>query len=139
MFQGKKDPRHGGVYIDKWHLPGGGTDEGETLDHAVIREVLEETGIDITPYERVLIDELGGGESQATDKATGEMVLIKMTFNVFEVTIHDKNADEIAVHLNDDLAEFKWVAEGEFDRSELTPPSITLFERLGYLPKETIR
>ncbi|SDZ41247.1 mutator mutT protein [Evansella caseinilytica] len=37
----KKDPKRG------WELPGGHVEQGETIKAAVIREVKEETGIDI--------------------------------------------------------------------------------------------
>lgn len=38
----------GGVYEDLWVIPGGGIDEGETIEQAVCREILEEVGIDIS-------------------------------------------------------------------------------------------
>lgn len=49
----------------KWSIPGGVLEVGETLRKAVVREVLEETGLTIEPgellgvFERVLPDEHG--------------------------------------------------------------------------------
>lgn len=63
LFQGMKDPEHGGVYSDCWHIPGGGIDEGEDKEKALIREIKEETGIDISNYIIELIDDKGMGES----------------------------------------------------------------------------
>jgi mutator protein MutT len=34
-----------------WELPGGGADEGEHANHALIREVAEETGITLQPSD----------------------------------------------------------------------------------------
>ncbi len=37
----------GDSYPDEWDFPGGGMEWGETPEHATIREVREETGLDI--------------------------------------------------------------------------------------------
>ena len=138
MLQGKKDPKRGGVYIDCWHIPGGGVDVGEEKISAIIREVKEETGIDISPYQIELVDDQGGGESEKITPETGDKVLIKMKFNVYRVTLQDKNADEIQLSLDDDLAECHWFDLSELSSVKLTPPSITLFTRLGYLPTKDL-
>ncbi len=52
-------------YVGRWSLPGGSVEVGETLREAVVREVLEETGLDVRPTELVgaydSIVEEGGG------------------------------------------------------------------------------
>src|SRR3989338_1371226 len=109
LFQGMKDPQGGGVYLDCWHIPGGGIESGEDNVQAIIREVKKETGIDIGKYTIEFVDDTGKGESEKTLKDTGEKVIIVMTFYTYKVFINDKNANEIAVALNDDLAKYHWV------------------------------
>jgi 8-oxo-dGTP diphosphatase len=45
-----KDPLRG-----RWLVPGGTVELGETLQEAVVREVREETGLDVVPREVVLV------------------------------------------------------------------------------------
>jgi 8-oxo-dGTP pyrophosphatase MutT (NUDIX family) len=132
LLMGMKDPREGGVYADCWHIPGGGVDAGETKEQALKREVLEEVGIDITSCSITLADDQGSGETEKTLKDTGEKVLCKMQFNVYRVDI-DQNADKIKTILSDDLASLQWFTLSQLKDHKLTPPSISLFKRLGYL------
>ena len=72
---GMKNPKSGGVYIDCWHTPGGGVEEGETHRQALKREIAEEVGVNISDGEVALLDDQGMGESQKTLKESGEIVL----------------------------------------------------------------
>lgn len=132
LFQGKKDPVKGGVYAEAWHIPGGGIEEGEDAMTALIREIKEETGIDISPYRIELIDNIGRGESEKTLKS-GERVICEMEFDVYKVVIEDKKADEIIAMPGGDLVECAWRDISNLKGIPLTPPSQELFTRLGYI------
>lgn len=133
ILQGMKDPDLGGVYPHCWHIPGGGVEKGEDLKTALIREIKEEVGIDISSYTIKLLDDTGTGVSEKTLPESGERVRAEMHFNVFEVVIDDKNADEIKISLDDDLMKYRWTTIEELATLPLTPPSETLFKKLGWL------
>lgn len=124
--------REGGVYPNCWHIPGGGVDEGEDQHTALVREIKEEVGLNIKNLPIMLLSDSGTGEAVKTDKGTGEKMLIKMHFNVYQVNLN-QDADEINISLDDDLTEYKWVSMEELKDYEHTPPSQKLFSSLGWL------
>jgi 8-oxo-dGTP pyrophosphatase MutT (NUDIX family) len=118
---GRKDPNRGGVYLDCWHVPGGGIDAGETREQALVREVLEETGLDIENAWIVLIDDTGRGES--TKQRPGQPdVLVKMTFAVYKVVLPVASST-VRLLPSDDLINLKWFKADEIQGLRLTPPA----------------
>ncbi len=132
LLMGTKDPKRGGVYSDCWHLPGGGVEEGETLELALLREVKEETGLDVSRYNPTLILEKGTGVAERT-LGTGEIVLHKMEFNRYRIDIKDKLASEIKLHLGDDLVEARWFSKEELPDIKQIPGGKEFFHKIGLI------
>lgn len=132
LLFGMKNPGDGGVYPDCWHIPGGGIEPGETQQEALSRELREEASIDISNATVTLIDDTGTGRSEKRLKETGEVVNVAMKFYVYEISLQQDAAD-IDTNPGDDIEKLIWANREELHTIKLTPPSITLFERLGWL------
>jgi len=133
LLMGRRDPSKGGVYPDCWHIPGGGIDDGETKEEALIREVKEEVNLDISPYT---IEFLSDDYSDTTEKIlkdTGERVKVTMAFNNYKVVISDKNNTDIKVVPTEEFVELRWFDIAELSTLKLTPPGKRYFRKIGYI------
>lgn len=132
VLLGKTAAKASGVYSGSWVIPGGGIDEGETREQAVIREVLEETHHDISDMKLELIDDTATGESEKVLKDTGERVLVKMNFCEYKIVL-DKTADELGVRPTEELVELRWFSGDELLSANLAAPTRKLFKKIGLL------
>jgi len=127
------NPAAGVAYGDCWKIPGGGVEAGETQLQTLVREIQEETGIDIDPLHTELIEDSMIGEAEKIIRETGERVLAKMKFFMYKVVL-DKPANQIPVTLDPyEFNEYKWCDLSELKTLKLSPPSIELFTKLGFL------
>ncbi|MDE6365558.1 MAG: NUDIX domain-containing protein [Lachnospiraceae bacterium] len=78
-----------------WEGPGGAVEENETLEEAIMREVLEETGLVVTP-ERILYASLD------------EIHRTKIVFLVYLCSTTEEN-----VRLSGEHVEYRWVDKTE--------------------------
>src|SRR3989338_7152788 len=79
-----------------------------------------------------MIDDLGSGITEKTLRDSGERVIVDMKFTVYKVTL-DKDAIDVHLKLDDEFLEGKWSTIEESKKLKLTPPTIELFKRLGYI------
>jgi mutator protein MutT len=108
----KNEPGRG-----KWSIPGGVVDVGEGLEQAVIREVKEETGLEVD--EPSLIDVVEDVEMDEKDK-------VKYHFVIIDYLVTVKHGELKAASDADAL---KWVPFGEVEEYTLTSSFRSFFQR----------
>src|SRR3989338_6868716 len=120
------------IYPGCWIIPGGGIEDGETKEQALIREVKEETGIDISECVIELVGDTRTATTHKTLRDSGELVLCNMKLFDFRIKI-PQNAAAIKISPSDDLVECIWIDIQELSNFKLAPPSVDLFKQLGYI------
>jgi 8-oxo-dGTP diphosphatase len=96
ILLGKKVEKDGHPISGEWHFPGGRIDEGEEPEEAVIRELKEETGLDVEVHQ--IVDATSGTN---LDKQVPLMIL-------YHCEAESDDADA-----SDDLQDVKWVEPGK--------------------------
>lgn len=120
ILLGQKPPGKG-PYPDTWHLPGGGVNlEEENCEDAIIREITEETGLQVKNLSKVAWD-----TDIEPDKNGEETYYIFLQFSC------DYASGLLLV--GDDIASFEWVDVNSLSNYNLNKPTKVLLEKLGYI------
>ncbi|MFA4819822.1 MAG: NUDIX domain-containing protein [Candidatus Aenigmatarchaeota archaeon] len=116
---GKKQPGRG-PYPNTWHLLGGGIERDETLIDAVKREILEESGLEITDIVPVSFDEDIESNKHGVD-----------THYIFLVFKTKYKSGKLTP--KNDISELKWIDKSSLAKTKLNRPTVRLFRKLGLI------
>lgn len=108
----------------EWSLPGGVVELGETLQQAVVREVLEETCLTVEPL--VMLDTLNKIEHDSTGRVQYHYVLVEFLCKVVQGTVQAAS----------DASEARWASLqglGGSKEFQLTRTSLDLIEKGRHL------
>jgi len=102
----------------EWSLPGGALEVGETLQQGVVREVLEETGLTVTPAGVVeILDRIVRDEE--SERIRYHYVLIDFVCRVIGGSpLVGSDADEV-----------QWVDRGVLDEYRVAPVTVRVIEK----------
>ena len=107
-----KRASHSATYPEMWDFAGGKLEDDETPQESVIREVKEETSLDIEPGEAVKTAVHHKGK------------LSKPLIHFFKSRLASGN-----VHLSSEHSDFKWVTKNEMKTLPLHPAVELYFKR----------
>lgn len=116
-----KMPKDLGVFPGQWAIPGGGLDEGETMEEGLRREMREEVGLEISDIRPFYFRD----DRREKLMRDGSVQEVYMVYLVFECEAVNKQ-----VELGDEFEEYVWVELSEVFEYELNEATRDTFERL---------
>jgi 8-oxo-dGTP diphosphatase len=106
----------------QWAIPGGSVHLGETLQAAVERELLEETGVTVRAGEPVYVLE---------SIVPGDGGRPRYHYVIVDLLASYVSGEPTA---GDDAREARWVHARDLDRLKVTRKTVELLTKLGFVP-----
>ena len=94
---------------DKWSIPGGAVELGETIEHAVIREAKEETCLDVS--DPILFDVINELDFDEQDNVRYQFVIVDYLVTVRDICEPKAGSDAV---------ELRWVSLNKVEDFDLT-------------------
>jgi nucleoside triphosphatase len=115
-----KMPPDRGVFPGQWGLPGGGIEDGETLEAALRRELEEEIGIEVTDIQPLFFTD-GIYTKTFSNEHQQEIYMIFLVFSCL--------AGSVEVKLNTEFEAYAWVSKNELSNYDLNGETIKTFTK----------
>jgi len=118
----RKKPNGSLPYKETWYLFGGEVAEGQSSEEATIEIVKLQTGINIKLRKNLTWD------TEIKNDLDGE----RKQF-IYLDSMYDYVDGELKIGENQNIEKLEWIPIEKLSEYDIVPPSIILFEKLGYL------